>query len=275
MAGPDLRRNPLELDTGADGIAVGESAHGPGFDMADRADPYHKLVFVQRGRLRLRALDGPDTALAAGALVAVPARRRHRFEDQEPATLLLLAVAPARLRPLDRSGLWADLVARPRRAPDPATRDELERLWRRLIAEQAGDRRARAAALAADALRVLVLAARAPESDATEGTAARVAAVAELVRERCYEAWSLDRAATLAGCSRRRFSQLFRCEVGTSFVPALTRARVDHATDLLASGRHSILGACFASGFQDLAHFYRCFRRVHGTSPGRWRAVGS
>jgi AraC-like DNA-binding protein len=52
-------------------------------------------------------------------------------------------------------------------------------------------------------------------------------------------------------------------------VQELTGRRLDYARDLLQRGGNTITGAAFSSGFNDISHFYRLYRRRYGGPPGR------
>ena len=88
---------------------------------------------------------------------------------------------------------------------------------------------------------------------------------------RVYEPVSAREAAERCGLSPRRFSEVFRERAGMSFVEYLNRQRVAYAKERLAETGH-VAYACFESGFQDLAYFYRVFRKYAGLTPGQYIA---
>ncbi|MGH8017324.1 MAG: helix-turn-helix domain-containing protein, partial [Opitutaceae bacterium] len=94
---------------------------------------------------------------------------------------------------------------------------------------------------------------------------------ARAFEETFFDEWSLDRAASRAGLSRRRFSELFRIETSDTLLGHLTEVRLQHARRLLRAGEHSVMGVMFSCGFNDVSHFYRLYRRRFGEPPGRMR----
>jgi len=263
---------PIAVTLPASGLAFAESIHGPRFRMAERADAFHKLIYVLQGDVTLTVGDRALQA-GAGAVLCVDAGVRHRIADAEPTTLLLLGLAPAWLaRDPELERLWSRLLggksaaARPAGAGGP----RFESLWRVGIAEQAGNQPGREVALRAAAENILVTLARQPAQPAADDAGPRVAAVARDLAETFYEPWSLERACTQAGMSRRHFSALFRQQTGRSFLEHLTELRLSHAAALLTDNRHSIIGAAFSSGYGDLFHFYRLFRARFGAPPRTW-----
>jgi AraC family L-rhamnose operon regulatory protein RhaS len=242
--------------------------------MAERADAFHKLIYVFAGEIEFRAADDPQPRIVqTGNVLVVPAAERHAIVDRRPSTLLLLCLAPGFLgRDRDLAKLWTKLAttsARPLSLDRPG-RLRLEALWRRGLLEQMQEGVGAAAAGRALATQILVLLARLPARDPGGDAAQRVAGVAREVGETIYDDWNLDRAAARAGLSRRRFSELFRTARGATFWDFLTDLRLKHAAEMLEAGEHSVTGVMFACGFNDVSNFYRLFRRRFGHPPKTW-----
>ncbi len=268
---PVLRPILVRLPPG--GVAFAESVHGPGFRMAERADAFHKLIYVLQGSVELIPTEfGRPLSAQAGSVLCVAAGVRHRIADREPPTLLLLCFAAELLeRDVPLQKLWGNLT--PGRAAvraGGAWGPRFEGLWRAGIAEQAGDRPGRDVALRAAAENILVAVARAPTDAPADAATQRVAAVVRELAGTFYESWSLERACRRAGMSRRHFSKLFRAQTGKTFLDQLTALRLEHAAALLRENRHSIVGAAFSCGYGDLSHFYRLFKAHFGEPPRTW-----
>lgn len=71
--------------------------------------------------------------------------------------------------------------------------------------------------------------------------------------------------------SRPTFSRHFKRSTGRSFVTFLTEIRIAHACQELTSTRKSVTQIALDSGFNDLSHFNRMFRRQVGCSPLAYR----
>ena len=65
-------------------------------------------------------------------------------------------------------------------------------------------------------------------------------------------------------------SRLFSRESGTTYRRYLTELRVEKAKELLATSGMSIAEVCDCVGFNDYFHFLRTFKRITGTSPGKY-----
>ncbi|MFI5356419.1 MAG: AraC family transcriptional regulator [Opitutales bacterium] len=265
---------PIAVSVPTQGVAFAESVHGPGFRMAERTDPFHKIIYVLQGRISLTAAGeaGPLEA-GAGAALCVTAGLKHKLADAEPPTLLLLCLGRDFLnRDPNLEHLWARVTGhRPvGLRPGGAWSTRFEAFWRAGIVEQAGSQPGREVALRVAAETILLGLARGPADAPADPAARRVANVARELAETFYEVWDLDRACARAGLSRRHFSKLFRDRTGRTFLEQLTELRLSHAACLLEENRHSIVGAAFSSGYGDLSHFYRLFRRRFGQPPRAW-----
>lgn len=266
---------PVAVTLPASGVYFAESVHAQDFAMSPRADAYHKLVYVLRGRVAYREERREPVTTAAGSLLFVPVGTRHVLEDEEPSTLLLLCLSEAFLgEEAELTEAWAAWAGARTLGLGVATRRGLEGLWRRALVERAYPRAGGDAAARALALQVLVLIARQPQARKRDDAASRVTAVAREVEETFFEKWSLDGAAERAGLSRRHFSAHFRAALGRTFWEHVTAVRLAHAAELLARGEHSITGVIFACGFGDVSQFYRLFRARYGCAPKAWAERG-
>lgn len=267
---------PLSVKLPDDGVVFAESVHAQDFRMQERVDPFHKLLYVLAGEVEFQA--EPENVVArAGSVLAVPAGFAHALVDRTPSTLLLLCLGRTFVDGVpDLAALWNELARAPRHhlALGRPNRLRIEGLWRRALLETASRRTGGELALRCLAQEIVLYLARLPPVSETDTPAARVAIVRREIDESFHDEWSLDRAATRAGLSRRHFSSLFRAATGASFWTHLNETRLTHAASLLARREHSIVGVMFSCGFNDLSTFYRQFRRRFGVPPGSWAATG-
>ncbi len=267
---------PLKVLLPDYGALFAESIHAADFRMGERADPFHKLIYVLAGRVIYAEPRRPESEpLPPGSMLIIPHGVRHTIRDAEPSTLLLLCLSGGFLAAdPDLPRLWLELARLPGRqlhVVGPA-RQRLEQVWRRAMLEKTHARIGGAITVRSLAAQALVLLARQPVTATGRSAAERVAAVAREVEETFYDEWNLERAAARAGLSRRRFSELFRAAAGRTFWERLNEQRLAHAARLLRAGEHSIMGVVFSCGFNDVTHFYRLFRARHGAPPRRWLA---
>lgn len=274
MPSPRPVTHPIVVELPAHGVCFAESVHDVAFQMPWRRDPFHKLIHVVRGRSVCQDRSvARETTLTTGELTVVPAGVEHRLRDIEPSVLRLLCIAPAVIAA--EPGLtetWSRLVRlRPcRLQPAGGAPLRLEALWHRALLEQVSRALGHATLIRAAACQLLVQLARLPATAGTGDVAGRVDLVVRELAVSFFEEWTLDRAAAAAGMSRRSFSAHFHRRTQRTFVAHLTELRLAHAARLLAQGNHSIVGAALASGYRDVSHFHRLWRRRHGTTPKAW-----
>ena len=258
------------------GVLFAESTHAKDFRMAERADSFHKLIYVLDGQVDYNELG--RTALppaGSGELLIVPRDVRHLIQDIRASTLLLLCLADVFLEAdPDLLRLWLELTKLPGRRlllSRPA-RQRVEGMWRRAMLELGYARMGGAVTVRTNAAQILVLLARQSARELGDEASRRVVAVAREISETFFDEWNLDRAASRADLSRLRFSELFRTTTGRTFWEYLNELRLAHAARLLRSGAHSIMGIMFSCGFNDVTNFYRLFRIRHGAPPRQWLA---
>jgi len=254
------------------GVLATEIVHSPGFSMPLQTDTHHEVFHLVRGKCLL-FLGSKEYAcqLAPGDYCVVPAGTPHRLQDVNPATLFLLCLSPEFLdaQP-DRREVWGAL-SRGNIRPDDSVSRRLVSHWRSLLALHRAVETARTrleVILHADAFLLLLDEARGCPTHAD--SRARVMAFRTHLLAAPFEHWTVERAARFCGLSVRRFSGLYSQAYGTTIVRDLQKIRIEMACELLSSGMHSIPGAAYTAGFEDLSHFYRVFRAQKGVPPGQW-----
>ena len=128
----------------------------------------------------------------------------------------------------------------------------------------------------------LVAAALGPTAEAKEMIAkrglkaARLRAIlAEIAGHFSNPNFDLDNVAGALGLSRRYVQQLLE-ETGRSFTEHLVERRLQRSHSMLTDKRYlhlAIIDIAFDSGFGDLSHFHRVFRRRFGDTPSAVRAA--
>lgn len=101
----------------------------------------------------------------------------------------------------------------------------------------------------------------------------RVAASVETLRRDWSRPHRLEALASAAGMSITHFSVLFRQHTGFAPIDFLIRLRVKNACRLLDTTDLSVSEIAAEVGYQDPYYFTRCFRRVMGHSPRKYRMV--
>jgi AraC-like DNA-binding protein/quercetin dioxygenase-like cupin family protein len=105
------------------------------------------------------------------------------------------------------------------------------------------------------------------------GDQERIERVCDYLLGHATEAVSLPQAAKLANLSVPAFGRLFRKATGRSLVSYLCELRVGIACRLLQESSKSVMEICHESGFNNLAHFNRIFKRLRNMSPRAFRGA--
>ncbi len=106
-----------------------------------------------------------------------------------------------------------------------------------------------------------------------EGDRRRIDAACRLLNENYLDEISLTEVAVATGLTPSATCRMFRRLMGRTVVSYLHELRVAHACRLLAETDDPVTDVCFDSGFGNVAHFNRVFRRLRDASPRQFRAA--
>ncbi|MCC6579334.1 MAG: helix-turn-helix domain-containing protein [Phycisphaeraceae bacterium] len=99
----------------------------------------------------------------------------------------------------------------------------------------------------------------------------RIDRVSRWLTAHYLEPISLNEAANVAHLNPASFCRFFRRHTGRGFLAYLHELRIGHACRLLMETEQPVIDAAMASGFHNLAHFNRLFRRLRGMTPRAFR----
>jgi len=244
----------------------------------------YELVLLMRGRGEW-TLNGEVRPLAAHDLLLIPPFVPHAFNVEGVSEHVAVHFdfapeVPAATRGLDqrhpyRVGFTHGLELATQQRLYAGHR--LERMLQAVVTAQAAGAVLGAATasahLASVLLALLAEPARAREPAGRARHHARVEQVTAHMRANL--AGRIDHAVLerVSGLSPSRLQALFREVTGYPPLDYLRRLRVEEARRLLADGRLSVKEVGARTGFRDLSHFSKVFRRVDGLSPAHYRAA--
>ena len=96
--------------------------------------------------------------------------------------------------------------------------------------------------------------------------------VRNILEQRFAEPCKLSEIAAEVGVHPVHLAREFRKHYGTSVGEYLRRVRIEYACRELMGSNAAVTNIAFAAGFADQSHFSRTFKRLCGTTPGRYRA---
>ena len=95
--------------------------------------------------------------------------------------------------------------------------------------------------------------------------------VLTFVHENFTQPLSQPEVASVVGMSPSSFCRFFRRATGKTFIEYVTELRVRHACTFLIESQLSVLEVSLQSGFGNLSHFNRQFRKLQGMTPSEFR----
>ena len=99
----------------------------------------------------------------------------------------------------------------------------------------------------------------------------KISVIRRYIEKKFKSKISIEDASAHIFLSTSRFSHLFKKEVGTSFVQYLNKFRIEKAKEFLLNTKMSITEISIESGFGNLTHFNRIFKKLEGLSPISFR----
>ncbi len=275
------RKEPANVQLPEGQVRVIESHHAADFEMDFGQWPFHKICWVAVGRGRLESPDGA-VDLEQNHFLLLPANWVHRFADdpKQPLTLVILCVSEAFFASTENRQLDALWDAARAKAPVSHAsqartsfhRSSLIENFRLALREQGNRRMGWETALRLVAARILISFSRdyiVPSQQPAQSSRHAVEGAIEYVDTHVYESLQIDELATRCDLSPRRFTDLFKQQTGKTFSDYLNQKRIEYACQRLKEAGH-IQYACHESGFNDLAYFYRVFKKVMRMTPGEY-----
>lgn len=107
--------------------------------------------------------------------------------------------------------------------------------------------------------------------EARDRSLKRIAHALDFIQRYYDEDISLADAAREAGMSPHYFSSYFKKSTGSTFIEHLCRLRVLKARELTRETDRTLVDIAMDSGFNNMANFYRAYRRILGESPSEAR----
>ncbi len=280
----ELRTSPIPVEFNSSQVYVFESHHAPAFHMEMGVWDFDKLCLIRQGNGLIEIANSEINTnripLREGHIIHVPAYAPHRFTDQPDAPLSLMMVC-----------FYQDTVGS-NSITNSAYRDfssEIDSLspfdlrqthrhstilegFRRMIFEQTRKQSGYELILWGTFIQLLVALTRSHHEVYSRRPASQDPAFAqtlEYLEEQFTDPIQIQDLADMAGVSYRRYTTLFKQAKGETVNSYLTRLRIAYAKHrLVESG--NVLFSAYESGFGDLSHFYRVFKKETGKTPKQY-----
>ena len=99
----------------------------------------------------------------------------------------------------------------------------------------------------------------------------RIAVIHEFLMKNYLEQIDLKRLAELVNMAEGSLCRFFRSNMGKTIFEYLNQLKVELACKLLMDKDLSIFEVCLDSGFNNLSHFNKQFKKIHGLPPSEYR----
>jgi len=245
-----------------------------------------EIVYIKKGRGIVQAAPGREGMhpAAQGDIFLFPPGMLHGLR-QEPGEVMeyeniifdvaLLGGAgdlcdERYLLPLQAGRLALPLCVRPGQAFYEAAASCLQRTETANKNRSAGYELAIKAALL-EFLAILVGVQDAPPPSIDTMDTRRLKQVLQFVQERYTGPVTVGEAAACCGCSPSHFMRWFKRMTGQSFVGYLNEYRLTSAAERLRHTDDTVLSIAGQTGFENLSHFNRQFKKRYGISPREYR----
>ena len=234
----------------------------------------YEIVLVQAGT-GWCAVNGQRFPMLRGDLYVCRPGDRHEFTN-DPGTKFYNLMFTSELFSEEESEVFRPLLRWTGKYTLPsAAFERINLLLADLCVELKNLRPGNIVAAKASFLRILVELLRIPlkrniipGKDKDSGLVARIL---DLIARRCGEKLTLNDLARALGCSPEYAGRRFKKLTGITFLNYLTRYRIDLACGLLENTSDPISEIALKLGYFDNASFDKCFRKVLGMSPRKFR----
>lgn len=259
------------------GLYVFESRHSEDFAMEMGEWDFHKLCMIIKGKGSLET-STHAFPISENHLLYLPSHTPHRFQDErnDPLTLVMVCfydhafsgnAAAVEVASLFRQSFPA---ISPFTLLDNYSRLKIKNCFKLMLFEQLQRREGSAAALWCQLVELLIFLNRIHKehlkvSSADERTVSFAGSI-DFINNNFYRQIKIEELASLANLSYRSYTEQFKRSTGKTVSQYLSESRVAYAKRLMLE-TEDILFAAFESGFGDLTHFYRVFKKITGYTP--------
>jgi AraC-like DNA-binding protein len=99
----------------------------------------------------------------------------------------------------------------------------------------------------------------------------RMGDVMQFTINECYRNISLDEISLVACMSKEAFCRFFKERTRKTYTTFLNEIRISNACNLLQHTDQTIAGIAYSTGFSNLSHFNRFFKKITNTTPNNYR----
>lgn len=106
-----------------------------------------------------------------------------------------------------------------------------------------------------------------------ENDGMRMGDIIRFTLEECYRSITLTEVAAVANMTVEAFCRYFKMHTRKTYIAFLNEVRINNACKMLMNGELSKSEIAYRSGFNNLSHFNRTFKKITGKTPGEYASM--
>lgn len=114
----------------------------------------------------------------------------------------------------------------------------------------------------------------APQNTRTLEEDKRMNDVLQFTFRQSHRKIKIDEVASIANLSSEAFCRYFKVRTRKTYTNFLNEVRISQACKMLIEGEPNIQSVCYETGFQNLSHFNRQFKKVTSKTPSKYMQTG-
>ena len=268
------RYEPVKVNIPDYGIQSFSSKHGKGFSMTMEHDPYFELFFIRHGKGVCKTHDR-EIKLEANSLLLIQPNQPHVLVDDKKSPLSLYGICfdPKKLSQYDDEALLiADFAAKMKQSTSVVFQNDyiiksITDCFKEILFEQTECVHGYRSKIRQTLFSLMVKIIR-TKSDAFSKKIKidPIEVSLDYISQNFYKPLVVNELAQECGLSTRRYTDLFKQKTGKTCINYINVLRLEYAKKRLAAC-HDVSMAMHDSGFYDLSHFYKLFKKHTGLTP--------
>ena len=268
------RHTPVKIQMPEYGIRAFSSMHGKDFSMPMEHDSFYELFFIHQGRGICKTNTG-EIQLVPNTLVLIHPEQPHQLIDDKKSPLSLYGVCfnPHQLNQYkDERELIEMFSSKMKKAGAVVFRNDysvktITDHIKEILFEQTERKMGYIPKVRHTLLSMLVTLTRTKSDAFSKNVKADPIDVSlEYISRNFYKPLVVHELATGCGLSTRRYTDLFKQKTGKTCINYINTLRLEYAQKRLQTNP-DINMAMLDSGFYDLSHFYKLFKKHTGLTP--------
>ncbi len=267
----NLSHKPIKVKLPKIGLLALTSKHSIDFKMNYQKDSFAKLIWIIKGKSKL-VYAKKSIILPQYSWIYIPAFQKHFFDDYSPTTLAIFCFDKKQLnmRYTNICKWLNDLDQQPQYLKEPWINKEISQTLKFILLEQQNNNALKDEVcwmhFANICIHICRYANKLENKTNLNNYKLLIYNLKRYIEEHCCEILIYEEFAEQLGISSRTLRTYFKKYIGMNMSLFQQKCRINYACKRLLEN-HDIIFTAFDSGFNDLAYFYRIFKKLKGCTP--------